>query len=60
VHLQPAYASLGHGPGDFPVTEAIARHTLSLPLYPEMPDAAVAAAIDAVNRLAADRLAAIA
>lgn len=60
VHLQPAYAHLGHAPGDFPVTEAIARHTLSLPLYPEMPDSAVSAAIDAVNRLAADRLAAIA
>ena len=57
VHLQPAYASLGHGPGDFPVSEAIARHTLSLPLYPEMADAQVATVIEAVNRLASGRLA---
>ncbi|HJZ91838.1 MAG TPA: DegT/DnrJ/EryC1/StrS family aminotransferase [Gemmataceae bacterium] len=38
VHLQPAYAHLGHKPGDFPVTERIARECLSLPLFPEMTD----------------------
>ena len=36
VHLQPAYASLGHQPGDFPVSEQIARDCLSLPMYPEL------------------------
>ncbi len=60
VHLQPAYAGLGHRVGDFPVSESLARSTLSRPLYPEMSDAAVETVIDAVNRLAADRLAAIA
>jgi dTDP-4-amino-4,6-dideoxygalactose transaminase len=35
-HLQPAYASLGHKEGDFPVAERIAKHTLSLPMFPEM------------------------
>jgi dTDP-4-amino-4,6-dideoxygalactose transaminase len=36
IHLQPAYAFLGHGEGDFPVAEAAARRVLSLPLYPGM------------------------
>jgi dTDP-4-amino-4,6-dideoxygalactose transaminase len=34
IHLQRAFADLGHGPGDFPVAEAAARDMLSLPLYP--------------------------
>ncbi|MBE1488707.1 DegT/DnrJ/EryC1/StrS family aminotransferase [Plantactinospora soyae] len=38
LHLQPAYASLGHQPGDLPVTEAWARECLSLPIYPELSD----------------------
>ena len=36
VHLQPAYADLGHQPGDFPEAEAAADSVLSLPLYPEL------------------------
>ncbi|MDB5586639.1 MAG: putative pleiotropic regulator [Devosia sp.] len=36
VHLQPAYAHLGHGQGDFPAAEAAANTVLSLPLYPEL------------------------
>jgi dTDP-4-amino-4,6-dideoxygalactose transaminase/acetyltransferase-like isoleucine patch superfamily enzyme len=36
VHLQPAYADLGYGPGDFPESERAAAEVLSLPLYPEM------------------------
>jgi dTDP-4-amino-4,6-dideoxygalactose transaminase len=36
VHLQPAFRFLGHGPGDFPVTEDAARQILSLPLYPHI------------------------
>ena len=36
VHLQPAYADLGYGPGDLPVSEGLARETLSLPMFPEM------------------------
>lgn len=32
-HLQKAYSFLGYKPGDFPITESIARTCLSLPLY---------------------------
>jgi len=36
LHLQPAYAFLGYGEGDLPVTEASAAMTLSLPMYPNI------------------------
>jgi dTDP-4-amino-4,6-dideoxygalactose transaminase len=36
VHLQQAYAALGHKRGDFPVSERIAAQGLSLPMYPEL------------------------
>jgi dTDP-4-amino-4,6-dideoxygalactose transaminase len=36
VHLQKAYADLGYGPGDFPITEALAGRFLSLPIYAEL------------------------
>ena len=32
IHLSPAFASLGYGPGDFPVTEAAADSLVSLPM----------------------------
>ena len=33
-HLSRAYADLGYGEGAFPVSEALARDSLSLPLFP--------------------------
>ncbi len=42
VHLQPAVADLGYRPGDLPVTEAIAREIVSLPMYPELDAARIA------------------
>jgi len=36
LHLQKAYAHLDHSKGDFPVTEQIAQHLLSLPMFPEL------------------------
>jgi len=36
LHLQRAYATLGHKQGDFPVTEKAAGEILSLPMYPQL------------------------
>lgn len=36
AHLQPAYACLGYGRGDFPVTERLCEEILSLPMFPSI------------------------
>jgi dTDP-4-amino-4,6-dideoxygalactose transaminase len=55
LHLQKAYAHLGHGLGDFPVSERIGRECLTLPLFPEMStrqqDAVINAVRDAVQEV---------
>jgi dTDP-4-amino-4,6-dideoxygalactose transaminase len=48
VHLQEAYASLGHHRGDFPVAERCAAEFVSLPMYPELTAYQIAAVVDAV------------
>lgn len=48
LHLQEAYAGMGHKRGDFPVAERIADRQLSLPLYPEMPEVDVDTVADAI------------
>lgn len=53
VHLQEAYRDLGLQPGDLPETERAAEEILSLPLYPELPDEAIAQVAEAVNRFSA-------
>jgi dTDP-4-amino-4,6-dideoxygalactose transaminase len=34
LHLTPAYSSLGYVIGDFPVAEALAKRSMSLPMHP--------------------------
>jgi UDP-2-acetamido-2-deoxy-ribo-hexuluronate aminotransferase len=34
LHLQEAFRGLGYGPGDFPVSEAVANRIFSLPMHP--------------------------
>jgi dTDP-4-amino-4,6-dideoxygalactose transaminase len=52
VHLQQAYASLGHERGAFPVSEQIANECLSLPMFPELTEAQIDFVIETVTETA--------
>ncbi|MCP5366062.1 MAG: DegT/DnrJ/EryC1/StrS family aminotransferase [Hyphomicrobiales bacterium] len=49
IHLQPAAAALGHGPGSFPVAEAQAGRILSLPVHQFLAPADIETVAVAVN-----------
>ena len=48
-HLQPAYAELGYGVGAFPLSEAIHREVLSLPIGPHLTAAQQQSVVSALN-----------
>ncbi len=49
-HLQKAYAHLGHKVGDFPNSEYLAAHCVSLPMFAELSDEDVDTVIRVVNQ----------
>lgn len=51
IHLQDAYAYLGHQPGDFPEAERACAEVLSLPMFPYMQDEEVAAVAAALQQI---------
>lgn len=54
IHLQPAFAFLGHGPGDFPIAEAAAAEMISLPLYPGITSSQQERVVEVLTRAVAE------
>jgi UDP-2-acetamido-2-deoxy-ribo-hexuluronate aminotransferase len=52
LHLQEALKFLGYNRGDFPVAEKAAREVLSLPMYPELDEPAIARIAEIINEVA--------
>jgi len=55
LHLQPCFAHLGQGPGDFPVAERLAREVLSLPIFPGITDEQIGRVADGLRDFFASR-----
>lgn len=49
LHLQQALKHLGYKEGDFPITENVAKHIVSLPMYPFMTNMEIKKVIDTIN-----------
>ena len=49
IHLSPAYEGLGYGRGSFPITEQLSETVLSLPMFPGITEAQLAAVAQAVR-----------
>ncbi len=49
LHLQEAYKDLGYVKGQFPVTEQVASHGLSLPMFAELTDDQITYVVDSIK-----------
>ena len=56
LHLQPAFKSLGHREGDFPLAEQASREVLSLPIYPELPDSQQERIVQVISQFSSSRM----
>jgi UDP-2-acetamido-2-deoxy-ribo-hexuluronate aminotransferase len=48
LHMQPVFRHLGYREGDFPVSEAVARRVMSLPMHPYLTEAQQRQVVDAL------------
>jgi dTDP-4-amino-4,6-dideoxygalactose transaminase len=49
LHLHPLFARLGYGPGDFPVSERVAKQIVALPIHPLLEPAQLRHVVAAVR-----------
>lgn len=50
VHMQTAYADLGHKVGSLPMSESVSNRILSLPIYPQLSDHEVEFVVAGIRR----------
>jgi dTDP-4-amino-4,6-dideoxygalactose transaminase len=55
LHLQACFATLGHRPGDFLHSEAAARESIALPIYPELSDEEQRYVVGSIRRFIEER-----
>jgi dTDP-4-amino-4,6-dideoxygalactose transaminase len=53
LHLQPAFAHLGHTPGEFATAERLADRILSLPMFPEITHEQIEHVVDSLEEVTA-------